>query len=143
MRSAVGSGGRPPLRSQGLPAHPAPPSTPDGYADRLLKYVPAEAVAFYLGCDGIIRSVFTDSTNERFWLLVGVSLVGLIGTPFYLRRLERVLKPTQVIVSTIAFAVWIFAIGSWFVAFDWYRPALGALAVLIFTFVSPVINPDK
>jgi hypothetical protein len=109
----------------------------DAYVDRLLKYMPAESVAFYLGVDGVLRSA---NPASPAWLW-GAFATGLIGTWLYLWRLQGVRKVGQLIVSTLAFAVWVFAIGGPFRQLSWYAPFMGSAAVMVFTFIVPLAEP--
>lgn len=105
-------------------------AAPDGYTTRLLKYVPAEVVALFVTLDALIRSS-SDVPLPVYW---GVFLVCLVGTWFYLWRVARIRKPAQLLISTVAFAVWVFALGGPFALLDWYAPIYGGLLLPIFTF---------
>src|SRR6266851_2730682 len=48
-----------------------PRETADGYRERLLKYIPAEGLAFYLTLDGIVRSGTSTDRKVEFWALLG------------------------------------------------------------------------
>ena len=64
--------------------------------------------------------------------------------------LSRVLKyiPSEIIMayiatlllSTLSFAFWLFAMGGPFVYMKWYEPALGAIALPFFTLLVPIIT---
>ena len=118
----------------------APPK-PDDYMNRLLKYIPAETVALYLTLQGIVLSGAADDPNLNTWLWVIFGL-GLIGTTLYLWRLPKVRKVAQLAVSTTAFAVWVFAIGGAFASLSWYKPFIGSVVLVVFTFFAPLISPD-
>lgn len=116
----------------------------DDYISKLLKYIPAEAVAVYLMLDGILRSLGDCRSVEGwFWAALGV---GLVGTPLYLWRLAKVTKKVQLFISTIAFAVWVFSLGGPFACTfaSWYKPFYGTIVLVIYTFlVSPFVKPEK
>jgi len=111
----------------------------DNYLSRLVKYIPAEVVALYLTIDPLLRKGYP---QELQWALL---LFGLVVTPFYLMRLGNVRKTQQLVISTLAFAVWVFAIGGPFGALDWYikYPACPAIAVSVYTFLVPLIEAKK
>ena len=72
-------------------------------------------------------------------------LLGLIGTPIYLynQRLEGQPWKLHAIISTVAFALWAYALGgSFFIVNQWYHPLLAAIAVPIFTFVAGMFSPN-
>jgi hypothetical protein len=119
---------------------PSLPTGVDSYVDRLLKYVPAESVALYLTLQGIVISgAEGPSLNSWLWGILGI---GLIGTPIYLWRIVKVGKIAQLLVSTAAFCVWVFALGGAFASLSWYEPFIGSLVLVVFTFFVPLINPD-
>lgn len=126
----------------------------DGYKDRLVKYLPAESVAFYAFADKMLASYFgidqTASVAARAadslpvilaWLLL---LLCIIGTPIYLYRQRIQGQPWKLhaATSTVAFIVWAYALGgSIFLLNNWYHVLAAGLAAPIFTFVSGWIEP--
>jgi hypothetical protein len=118
-----------------------PPMGVDDYTNRLLKYIPAESVALYLTLQGIVLSGMGNrSPYTWLWLIFGI---GLIGTPIYLWRVTKVSKSMQLVVSTLAFGVWVFALGGAFQSLSWYEPFIGSLTLVAFTFFAPLITPDS
>jgi hypothetical protein len=110
--------------------------SPDDYKDRLLKLIPTEVVAAYLTLDGIIRSSATGrSITIALWVAFGV---GTVATWLYLQRLQKVGSLVQLAVSTVAFAVWVFALGGPFARYDWYQPWLGSVVLVIVTLAVPL-----
>jgi hypothetical protein len=126
----------------------------DDYATRLVKYIPAEVVAFYLAADKLFAkgAELTDSNiaeafvaKHLFYFSVAVFIIALIGTPIYLRQ-QRTAddQPWQVqaAISTLAFVVWSYAVqGQIFVSL--YSSAIAALLVLVFTFASGFVKPGR
>jgi hypothetical protein len=80
---------------------------PDTYRDKLFKFIPGEVVTLYVGLSSVVASA-NNAPHFLYWLIF---FAGLIGTPVYLRRTQNVTSRTQLIVSTVAFAVWVFALG--------------------------------
>jgi hypothetical protein len=70
----------------------------------------------------------------------GIAAALTIITPLWLRRVMHVRRTPQLVISTISVPVWLFALGGPFVLFDWYRPALGAIALPLYTLVLPIIS---
>lgn len=125
----------------------------DGYSDRLVKYIPAESVAFYALVDKVIASHYgLDSTASTIaaapsdalvlsWL---VFLLGLVGTPLYLwqRRLSGQPWILNAIISTVAYMFWAYTLGgSLFLLLGWYQVFLAGLCAPIFTFVAGIFEP--
>jgi hypothetical protein len=110
----------------------------DDYQSRLLKYIPAEVIAVYLTLDNALRSAKDQIALQSWlWIIFGILLV---GTPLYLWRVSKVTKKVQLLISTIAFAVWVFALGGAFALQSWYHPVYGALLLPLYTFFVPVIS---
>src|SRR6266850_2593168 len=59
----------------------------DGYAEKLVKYIPAEVVAFF--------APLATLAQDRSGLLIALALVGLIATPAYLWQSSRRLPPKK------------------------------------------------
>ena len=119
----------------GLPP-PLEQKEPDKYTSRLLKYIPAEVIALYLTLDALIR------TSEQlpisvYWI---VFVVCLVLTYFYLHRVEKVDKNIQLLISVVAFCVWVFAIGGPFVYLNWYQPIYGGLLLPTYTLLVAIIE---
>jgi hypothetical protein len=125
----------------------------DDYTTRMVKYIPAEVVAFYLAADKLfvkgaeavndnIVKTFVDKHLYDFSFAVFV--IALIGTPIYLRQQATDDEPwvVQAVVSTIAFVIWAYAVqGQMFVPL--YSSAIAAFMVLVFTFASGFVKPGK
>jgi hypothetical protein len=83
----------------------------DGYVEKLLKYVPAEVIAFFAPIASLVE--------KQTALLVASGIVGLVATPLYIklysRNLRRRSKGTQpppiynYALSMAAFVVWALA----------------------------------
>jgi hypothetical protein len=56
-------------------------------------------------------------------------------------KITKVGDLLQLGISTIAFVVWVFALGGPFATVSWYQPIYGALLLPIFTFFVPMILP--
>ena len=76
---------------------------------------------------------------------MGVFIVMLLMTPFFLHLVQKVKKKRQLGISTVSFAVWAFALGGPFTQFPypWYHPIYGALLLPIFTFTIPMWEAKK
>jgi hypothetical protein len=116
----------------------------DNYMSRVLKYIPSEIVVAYISMDGILRTCY----NPNLWadrqmllkLLWIISAILTVLTPLWLWRVMRVRRLSQLFISTISVPVWLFALGGPFALLDWYRPALGAIALPLYTLILPIIS---
>lgn len=116
---------------------PVSHSDVDGYFGRLLKYIPAEVVGLYLAAQGIVRSAEGEGATAALWVTF---VVCLILTPLYLRR-NNVRRLPELTVSTIAFPVWVFAIGGPFEDLAIYRPWIASLVLLLYASVAALMVP--
>jgi hypothetical protein len=113
--------------------------TPDDYQGRLLKYIPAEVVAVYVFLDGVLRSAAPGLPIPIIRWVVFVALLG--GTWLYLQRVEEVSRVQQLLISTVAFVIWVFSLGGPFMTFGWYSPLYGAILLPLYTFSIPIFQP--
>lgn len=109
----------------------------DSYSERLVKYIPSEVVALYISLQAIAHS-----SDPDWWLPWVIFGVGLIGCPLFLWRVLGVSKKVQLVLSSVAYLVWVFALGGPFAALAWYKPIYGALLLPIVTFAIPIISPS-
>jgi hypothetical protein len=134
------------------------PSTPDSFSARLVKYIPAEVITLYLTVDSILKPKLADAQlnhdfpfiQELHHIQWAVFLILLAGTPLYLIRVAGVSKRTQIIVATISFAIWVFAVGSGGPFTPLFgndphntRDLIAALLLPIYTFGVALIEPTR
>lgn len=136
-----------PAADDDTPPPPSPQQSAEGsYFEKLLLYIPADLVAGYLALDGIIKQSIPDVGSIN-WIYWAVFASMLLLTPLYIffkPSDSSVLQCTprfRVITGSIAFVVWVFALGGPFaVTFDWYRPVYGSLLLIITTLTIPVFE---
>lgn len=119
--------------------------TDTSYFEKLIRYIPGELVAAYLALDGVLKEPFIDHQLVLYWI---VFLALLILTPLYV-----IYRPNKVALAdhslrfhaaaaTVAFVVWVFALGGPFVV-TWpglYRPVYGSILLVVTTLTIPVIE---
>jgi hypothetical protein len=109
----------------------------DQYLDRLIKYIPPDVIIAYTTIEGVIRNS-KEASKLAAWSAFAVIL---IATPVYLVRLGKVRKPVQVIISTIAFALWACAYPA--PPFNGNRSGLWTtLALALYTFLIPLFTAE-
>jgi hypothetical protein len=117
---------------------------PDGYIDRLLKYIPSEIIALYLGVQNVIP------TQDKYYSLSLwiVSILTALIVPVYMYYMTREPKqPTpwsQILISSVAFPIWVFAIGGPFAKYDWYKAEhwIAAVIITFSTFLLGIYKPS-
>lgn len=116
----------------------------DGYQDRLLKYIPADINAAWLALTGIIKSAASVPQTTVLWILFGILL---ILTPIWVwKQTSESRKPnavTQIVLSTGAFFVWVFALGDPFTSLSFYQPVYGSILLILYTLIVAKIIPTE
>lgn len=127
---------------QATPAAPAgSAATADQYADRLMKYIPGEVVSLFILLNGLAANA--PETIPRVPLQWGVFGILLVGTWFYLRRILHVTKWQQLVISTVAFVIWVFFLGGPFTSLSWYDQFYGTFLLPLYTFGVGLIEAKK
>jgi hypothetical protein len=110
----------------------------DDYFTQIIKYIPLEAVALYLTLYGIVAAAKTQIPFET--ILWTIFILGLIATPIYLLRVTKVKDKVQLAISTVAFFIWVFALGGPFATYSWYNTVYGAILIVVYTFFVPLFR---
>ncbi len=121
------------------------PRDPDSdYTTRLLKYLPAEVVVFYLAATSILNGVENTDPLKRpvGWALVGIGCVASPVSLFLLGK-PRGSAWVNVAIATVSFPIWAFALGGPFATLPWYEPWLGGMLILVFTFAVGLYRPTE
>jgi hypothetical protein len=115
------------------------------YLERVAKYIPGEILAAYLSINGIIKSV--DASKEELlpYAAWGAFVICLVFTPIYLSTMARPGQPKKMhmLISTIAFIVWAYALGGVFDLAGFYKPWLSSMILVVFTLVSGTAKPGS
>lgn len=126
---------------------PAAPGAASGddYIDRLVKYIPTEIIALYLGAINVVPA----KDSSRILSLWIIAALCLICTPVYMYYATRKKgKPTlwsQITIGSIAFPIWVFAIGGPFAYLSWYddKRWIAAIVVTFATFIAGIYKPQS
>ena len=125
------------VKARGLAAAPpSPQQQPDGYQEKLLKYIPADVIMLYVTLDTIVKQAGGTAPHGA---AQGIFWVGLCFTPLYLWRAAKISKAVQLAISTGAFAVWVLGLRN--PPFDNWNPFWGTVILPIYTFLVPLIDP--
>lgn len=121
----------------------------DKYLDKVKKYIPTEVVLAYV----FLQQTIENSASEvgGFWtkdVLYGVIFfICLIVTPIYkyMQVNDAALsKPIrQLVISTLAFIVWVFYFGDWFellLGKEYYSTVLATILMVSFTLTTPILE---
>lgn len=100
------------------------------FLENLVKLIPAEIIALYAVLSGFVPE---DLVGQLF-----ITIPLFAFTPFYMYFAMKVSKISQIVISSIAFAVWLFAIGGPFVYFPWYEGWMGGALLALYTLIPPM-----
>lgn len=115
----------------------------DSAAERIVKYIPAEVVAFYLAALGIIQTVpDRPESSTKNGAYLAVLIVGVIAAPLYIAvvgRKGQAGKGLLVAWSVPAFLVWAYNLGGMFKVWEVHEPWIGSLLLLFITLVAGLL----
>ena len=120
--------------------------SPDGYAERLLKYIPSESVGFWLAVSGVIQSAGVGVPQVGLlWLFF---VICLVFTFLWIRQQTKEAGKatawTQILISCGSFIVWVIAAGG-AIAVVWpgYQPLYGSLLLITYTTALSFVVPPE
>jgi hypothetical protein len=132
--AAEGAGGARPAAPGGVAV-----PTGDDYLTKLVKYIPVEVLAAYLFMAGVIDSNVTDKHDHAIWL--GGLLIGVLVLMIpYDRQVLSIVRWSQVAMSTVAMAVYVFAVGGWFATTTWYHQWYASIVVPVLGLVIAIVK---
>ena len=144
--AVIVAGGPAPAPAPGPAPAPAPGGagavvvpTSDDFLTKLVKYVPLEILGVYLFVEGSVEGNVTDPGALSAWL--GALLVGtLVLTVPYVIRVLAVVRPSQIAMSVLGLAVYVFAVGGWFATTSWYEPWQSSIVLPVFVLLVAIIR---
>ena len=124
-------------------AGPAPVGAADTYFDKLLKYIPADVVGAWVAVTGLVASAKDVPQQTVLWIAF---VVGLGLTAWWtLKQTAAPGRPHatgQVVISTVSFAVWVFALGGPFEHVPGQK-LYGSLLLILYTLVVARVDPKE
>ncbi|MFL6233983.1 MAG: hypothetical protein ACJ76N_12685 [Thermoanaerobaculia bacterium] len=121
-----------------------PPTKPDGYLQKIVKYIPAEIVAAYVALADLVPPKLEDNKpldNPTLWVIYWILLVLTpLYTWFFTQEANKPKPVFQTVVAPIAFTAWVFAIGGPFAKLksDWDQPAIGTIVLIVVLLLIPL-----
>ena len=117
----------------------------DTYFDRVVMYIPADVVSGWVFVKSAIEGAPEDTPKPVIWWLAFVCGLALTAgwTLRQTKEPARRAAITQIIVATIAFAVWVFAMGGPFATLGFYKPLYGSLVLVLYTLAVGLIIPRE
>jgi hypothetical protein len=109
------------------------------YLEKVAKVVPSEIVAGYLTLVGFVPLI--RQATIRPWVYAAAFAICVILTPLYMNAQADKAKPKRrhLILSTVAFIVWAYAVSGNAVAAPLYDPAVASILLVVFSLISGAI----
>ena len=123
-------------------------STPaDGYLTRIVKYVPTEFISIFLAVNNYVLGTPSKPklTVNQYWIAAAVLLVAnAIYLYFATRQSGKPPATTQILVSTVLYAIFIYSIGGPFAeaGVSWYNPQYATVLLPVALFIAGFIVPN-
>lgn len=118
------------------------------YLDKAVKLVPTEIVGAYMVLVGVVGGNIASTaapTDQLTKILVCVIFgVLLVATPLYQIFISKVTNKVQIVITTIAFVLWVYNLGGPFSVLGIYEPKIAAALLTLWSLVIPlVVRPDS
>ncbi|MEO1431285.1 MAG: hypothetical protein AAFV71_19930 [Cyanobacteria bacterium J06633_8] len=115
----------------------------DTYFDKVIKYIPADVLGAWVAVDGLIEGAGVNiAQNTSLWIAF---VIGIFITAFWTyKQTQQHKKPaaiTQIVISTGAFIVWVYASGGPFESVNLYNATYGSMLLIFYTLIVAMINP--
>jgi hypothetical protein len=117
----------------------------DNYFDRVVKYIPSDIVGSWVAVSGIVEGARNDiPADVVLWIVFAFGVLFTIAwTAIQTREFGRNPAYLQVVISTCAFIVWVFAIGGPFKSLTFYNQVYGAIALIGFILLTGLLKPKE
>ena len=118
------------------------------YLDKAVKLVPTEIVGAYLVLVGVVggNAASTAAPTDQLTKILVVVIFGvlLVATPLYQIFISKVTNKVQVVITTIAFVLWVYNLGGPFSVLGIYEAKIAAALLTLWSFIIPlVVRPDN
>lgn len=116
----------------------------DGYTDRVVKYIPSDIVAAWILVTELVKGDAQAPQNTVLWILFGIFILLTAGWTWQQTTGGGKSPTIQILLSTVSFMVWVFALGGPFASLEgFYRPLYGSLALIIYTLAIGLVIPKE
>ena len=120
----------------------------DTYFDKVIKYIPADIVGAWVAINGLIKGADLTDTSKNIVLWTAF-VIGIIITALWTQKqTQEPRKPpaiTQIVLSTGAFIVWVYASGGPFnlETVNLYNPTYGSILLIFYSLIVGLISPTE
>ena len=82
----------------------------DLYFSKIIKLIPADIISVYFAVFNLIKGNNQHPEHNQIMQLIVFGLFFLI-TPFYLKKIAKIISLKQIVYCMIAFVLWVFSLG--------------------------------
>jgi len=114
-------------------------NTGDNYRDRLLKLIPSELLGTYMAVNAALISMDPSTMSTvLLWVVFGICLA---ATPLWLWFGQGVRKVLQIVLTSIAFVIWVMTVSGPFTTIPGYKPFIGTVFLILFSgLIAPLLG---
>ncbi len=103
----------------------------DNYRERLLKLIPSELLGTYMAANAALISMDPSTRSTVLsWVVFGICLA---VTPLWLWFGQGVRKVLQIVLTSIAFVIWVMTMSGPFTTIPGYKPFIGTVFLILFS----------
>lgn len=118
------------------------------YLDKAVKLVPTEIVGAYMVLVGVVGGniASTEAPTDQLTKILVCVIFGvlLVATPLYQIFISKVTNKVQIVITTIAFVLWVYNLGGPFSVLGIYEAKIAAALLTLWSLVIPlVVRPDS
>ncbi|KST65528.1 hypothetical protein [Mastigocoleus testarum] len=118
----------------------------DTYFDKVIKYIPADIVGAWVAVNGLIKGADITEVSKNIVLWTAF-VIGIVITALWTHKQtqepKKVTAITQIVISTGAFIVWVYASGGPFTTAHLYNPTYGSILLIFYSLIVALINPTE
>ena len=118
------------------------PDKVQAYFDNIVGYIPGDIVAAWIAITGVLASSATPRPGARWIMFALLLVITPLWTWRHTREPGKPAATTQIVMSTIAFIVWVYALGGPFATVGLWQPLYGSLAIIVFTLLAGLVRPN-
>jgi hypothetical protein len=111
----------------------------DSYRERLLKLIPSEVLGTYMAVNAALISMDPSTMSTvLLWVVFGICLA---VTPLWLWFGQGVRKVLQIVLTSIAFVIWVMTVSGPFTTIPDYKPVIGTVFLILFSgLIAPLLG---
>jgi uncharacterized membrane protein len=103
----------------------------DNYRERLLKLIPSELPGTYMAANAALTSMDPSTRSTVLsWVVFGICLA---VTPLWLWFGQGFRKVLQIVLTGIAFVIWVMTMSGPFTTIPGYKPFIGTVFLILFS----------